>query len=123
MEPRPVLDEVPDHFPLVNGTPIPEQDHLSAEMPQEMTEEVDDLDPGDVGGVELYIQPQAPIGRGDREAGDGGNPVALIAVAQKRGVAPGRPGLAHVRDEQKPAFVEERQMGPTSLGVFLYGAR
>jgi hypothetical protein len=33
-----------------------------------------------------------------------------------------RPGARHVGDEQEARFIEEDQMGPTSLSVFLYAA-
>lgn len=116
-------DEVPDHSALVGGAAIPEQDHRPPEMAQEVPEEPDDLHPGDVDGVEVHIQPQATIRRRDGEAGDGGNAIAPVAVPQEGRAPLRRPGLADIRDEQKPAFVEEREMGSTPLGVFLYGAR
>lgn len=123
MEPGPASNEVADDAALVDGAPVPEEDHLPAEMMQEVPEKLDDLDARDVGGVELDIQPQAAIGGGHREGRDGGGPVAPVAVAREGGEAAGRPGLADVRNEQEPAFVEEREMGATSSGVFLYGAR
>jgi hypothetical protein len=40
-------------------------------------------------------------------------------VFKDRGMANRRPGLAHVRDEEESAFIEEYEMGPKSLGFFL----
>jgi hypothetical protein len=40
-------------------------------------------------------------------------------VSEDWGMADRRPGLAHVRDEEESAFVEEYEMGPKSLGFFL----
>ena len=123
VEPGPAPKELAHDPALVDGASVPEEDHLPPEVPQEVPEKADDLHAGDVGGVEVDIQPQAAIGRRHREGRDGGDPVAPVAVAQEGGKAAGRPGLRDVRDEQEPAFVEEREMGPTSSGVFLYGAR
>lgn len=123
VEPGPAPNEVAHDPALVDGASVPEEDHLPAEVPQEVPEKPDDLHARDVGGVEVDIQPQAAISRGHREGRDGGDPVAPVAVARQGGAAAGRPGLAEVRDEQESAFVEEREMGPTSSGVFLYGAR
>jgi hypothetical protein len=40
-------------------------------------------------------------------------------VSEDRRMANRCPGLAHVRDEEKSAFIEEYEMGPKSLGFFL----
>jgi hypothetical protein len=40
-------------------------------------------------------------------------------VSKDRGTADRRPSLAHVRNEEEAAFVEEDEMGPKSLGFFL----
>ena len=123
VEPGAALKELAHDPALVDRASVPEEDHLAAQVPQEVPEKPDDLHARDVGGVEVDIQPQAAIGRGHREGRDGGDPVAPVAVAREGSEAAGRPGLAEVRDEQEPAFVEEREMGATSSGVFLYGAR
>lgn len=64
-----------------------------------------------------------PLSRwGDRNGGDGRNPIPLVAVSEDGGTADRRPGLADVRNEEEAAFVEEYQMGPKSLGFFLSSA-
>jgi hypothetical protein len=123
VKPRPAPKEFVHESALVDGAAVPEEDHLPAQVPQEVPEKPDDLHPREVGGMEVDVEPQATIGRGHREGRDGGDPVAPVAVAQEGGAAAGRPGPTDVRDEQEPAFVEEREMGATSSGVFLYGAR
>ena len=123
VEPRSAPKELAHEPALVDRASVPEEDHLAAQVPQEVPEKPDDLHARDVGGVEVDIQPQAAIGRRRRKGRDGGDPVVPVAVAREGGAAAGRPGLAEVRDEQKSAFVEEREMGATPSGVFLYGAR
>jgi hypothetical protein len=91
-------------------------------MPQEMTQEAHDLRPRNVLPVELHVQSQPVSARRHGNARDGRDLVAPVAMAELRRAAHGRPGLADVRDEEKSAFVEEDEMGPTSGGVFLYGA-
>lgn len=46
----------------------------------------------------------------------------LIEVVEVGRLALGGPGALDGRDEEEPALIEEDQMGPPVVGVFLYGA-
>lgn len=107
-------DEAP-----VDRAAIPEQHNWSAQMAQQVVQETDDLHPGNVGAVETEVKSKPLTRRGDADGGDGRNPLPRIAVSDNRSMADRRPGLAHVRDEEESAFVEEYEMGPKSLGFFL----
>jgi hypothetical protein len=119
MEPLVLANELLDDEAPVNGAAIPEQHNRSAQVAQKVTQEADDLHPGNIGAVETEIKSK-PLARwGDGDSGDGRNPLPRIAVPEDRGMTDRSPGLAHIRDEEESAFVEEYEMGPKSLGFFL----
>lgn len=64
-------DEILNASAPVDGTAVPEQDHGSAQVPQEMAEEADHFQPRDVGAVESRIEAHSSAGGGDRKGGDG----------------------------------------------------
>ncbi len=118
-EPLVLANELLDDDAPVDGAAIPEQHHRSAQVPEEVTQEADDLHPRNVGAVETEVKSK-PLARwGDGDGGDGRNPLPPVAVSKDRGMADRCPGLAHVRNEKESAFVEEYEMGPKSLGFFL----
>ncbi len=122
VEPGLLVNKVADHLALVDGSTIPEQDHRSPKMVQEVAQKPDNLHARDVDPVELHIESQPLIPWGYREAGDGGDPIPPITVVQEGCSSHRCPGLTDVGDEQEPALVEESQMGLKSSGFFLYGA-
>lgn len=117
-----LLQEGFDVFPLVNSTAVPDKDHRSAQVAQQMLQERDDFCSGDVVGMKAHVESQAFSVGGHREASNNRDFVTPITVAEDRGAAGGGPGSTDVRDEQEPAFVEEGQMGSKFLGFFLYRA-
>lgn len=119
MEALALANELFDDEASVNGAAIPEQHNGSAQVAQEVTQEADDLHPGNVGAVETEVKSKALSRWGDTDGGDGRNPLPRVAVSKDRGLADWRPGLSHVRDEEEAAFVEEHEMGSKSLGFFL----
>lgn len=119
MEPFVLANELFDDDAPVDGAAIPEQHHRSAQVPEEVTQEADDLHSRNIGAMETEVKSK-PLARwGDSDCGDGRNPLPRVAVSEDRGMADRRPGLAHVRNEKESAFVEEHEMGPKSLGFFL----
>ena len=119
MEPLVLANELLNDEAPVDGAAIPEQHNRSAQVPEEVTQEADDLHPRNIGAMETEVKSK-PLARwGDGDGGDGRNPLPRVAVSKDRGMADRRPGLAHVRDEEESAFVEEYEMGPKSLGFFL----
>ncbi len=119
MEPLVLVNELLYDDAPVDGAPIPEQHNRSAQVAQEVTQEAEDLHPGNIGAVETEVKSK-PLARwGDGDSRDGRNPFPRIAVSEDRSMTDRCPGLAHVRDEEESAFVEEYEMGPKSLGFFL----
>jgi len=119
MEPAVVAKEFLDDCAPVDGAAIPQQHNRCAQMPEEVAQKGDDLHPRDVGGMEAKVKSK-PLSRwGDSDSGDGRNPLPPVAVSEDGGTADRRPGLAHVRNKEESAFVEEYEMGAKSLGFFL----
>lgn len=116
------LDKNLNASALVDGAAIPEQDHGSSQMLQEIAEEAHHFQPRNVGAVEPSIEAHSLAGWGDRKSRDGRQAQPLVQVPQLRCSAAGRPGVTDVGDEQEPTFVEEHQMGSLLKGVFLYAA-
>src|SRR3990170_4294030 len=58
----------------------------------------------------------------DTEGGQGGNTVVPVVVMNDRGLPCRPPRPSAGRNEQKAAFIEENQVGPKSLRLFLYAA-
>ena len=119
MEPLVLANEFLDDDTPMDGAAIPEQHNRSAQMAQQVTQESDDLHPGNIGTVETEVESKSLARRGDGDGGDGRNPLPAVAVSKDRGTADRCPSLAHVRNEEESAFVEEYEMGPKSLGFFL----
>ena len=88
-----------DVRPTVDCPAVPQQDHGSAQMAEQVTDEAEDPGAGEVPQVKLKVQADvATLGRhGDRR--DRRDFVAAVAVAQHGGAAHGGPGLPHVGDE------------------------
>jgi hypothetical protein len=118
-EPLVLANELLDDEAPVDGATIPEQHNRSAQVAQQVTQEADDLHSRNIGAMETEVKSK-PLARWrDGDCGDGRNPLPSVAVSEDRGMADRRPSLAHVRDEEESAFVEEYEMGPKSLGFFL----
>lgn len=119
MEPLALANELFNDDACVNGAAVPEQHNWAAQVAQQVTQEADDLHPRNVGAVETEVKSKPLMRRGDTDGGDGRNPLPAVAVSKDRSLADWRPGLAHVRNEEESAFIEEHEMGPKSLGFFL----
>lgn len=121
-EPGMPLDKNFDTSASVDGTAVPEQDHGSPQVLQEMAQEANHFQPRDIGAMEPRIETHSSAGWRDRKGGDGRQAEPFVQVPQLRRPATGCPGVTNVGDEQEPTFVEEDQMRPPAKGVFLYAA-
>jgi len=122
MQPPVPAQKLLDDDAPVDGTTVPKQHNRPEQVPEKMAQESDDLHTGDVGAVEAEVKSKPLAQRGDSDRRDRRNPIPLIAVSEDGRLPDRRPGLADVRDEEEPAFVEEYQMGPKSSSFFLYAA-
>ena len=110
-------------FTLMDLTPIPDQNHVSSQMPQQVSQEANDFCPGDIVDVETDVKSHLFACGGYGEAGDDRNLVAPVAMSQNGGAAHWGPGPTDIGEEQKSGLIEPGEMGPKFLGFFLSGAR
>ena len=119
MESRVLANEFLNDEAPVDRAAIPEQHNRSTQVAQKVMQEADDFHSRNIGAVETEVKSK-PLARwGDGDCGDSRNSLPRVAVSKDRGMADRRPSLAHVRNEEESAFVEEYEMGPKSLGFFL----
>lgn len=121
-EPFVLSEKLTDDDTPVDRAAIPQEHDRTAQMPQEMAQETNDLHAGDVGCVETEVKPKTFARGRHGDGGDGRYAVPPIAVSEDGGLTDRRPGLADVGNEEEPAFVEEDEMGPKFSGFFLYAA-
>ena len=84
IEPLVLANELLDDDTPMDGATIPEQHNRSAQMAQEVTQESDDLHPGNIGTVETEVKSKPLARRGDGDGRDGRNPIPRIAVPADR---------------------------------------
>lgn len=107
----------------VDFSAIPNNEHMSPQMTQQLAQERNDLQSGNIVGMEPHVKPQPPApGRNSQDADDRYF-VPPITVPQDRGLANWSPCPTDVGNQQKSTLVEKPQMGPKSFGLFLYVAR
>ncbi len=107
---------------LVDRRAVPEQEDGPTQMAQEVCGEGLDLKGRDVVGMASKVEGHAmPCGR-DGQGRHGRELGPAAGESKNRGVCPWGPGAPDAGDEQEPGFIEEDQMGATSLRVFLYAA-
>src|SRR5712692_11740912 len=78
-----------------------------------------DLHMGEVGvRMKMEVEPHAaPVGA-DGDGRDRRDFVVAVSMPHDRRVSTRRPGAPDVRDQQKPTFVQEHEMGVQALRVF-----
>lgn len=123
MQPLVLTQKGFDIFTRVDLPPIPDQNHLSSQMPQQVLQEANDFRPGHVVAVETDVKSHSFAEGGDGEAGDDRKLLTPVAMPQEGGAAHRRPGSTDIGDEEKSALIEKGEMGPKCLGFFLFGAR
>lgn len=104
-------EESPDLSPAMNRAAIPEQVDPAAEVTQEVTEEHLDIETCEVVGPTPEVERHAPALRRHREPAANREPIVAVPVTDAWRLASGRPGPADIRDEEKPAFIDEHEMG------------
>jgi hypothetical protein len=89
---------------------------------KQVFEKIVDIQAGKIPGPEMKVEGQMPsFGRHGQRI-DGRNTILLVKMVKKGRLSLGGPSASNVRNEQEARFIEEDQMGPTPVGVFLYGA-
>lgn len=118
VEPRKRSAEVSEQRPSMDASVVPQHDHRPAQVAEQVPEEGADLRGMDVREVELVVKTQASPAGADGQPGDHGDPVVSLPEPQEGRLPPGRPGLAHARDQEEAGFVDEDEVGAQPRGVF-----
>lgn len=111
-----------DLFAPMDGSPIPQKDHRTAKLLEQLFEESPHIQASEVMLAKLDVEGQSLSLRGERQSTDRGDSVLLVHIVEKRRPASGSPGTGDRGNKQKAGFIQEKQVGPTSFGVFLYEA-
>jgi hypothetical protein len=118
MEPRVSLADRLDGRPSMNGTAVPEEDDMAAQMPQEHAAEVRHIHGLEVVRLEADIQTHVLALWGHGKRGQRRDPVMLVIVADDGGVPLRRPGVAARRYEPTATFIQESEVRPQAAGFF-----
>lgn len=108
-----------DRLAFVNAALVPEHDDVAPEMAEEIAKELER-----VRTREVLLHEKTPVEaepaalRTHRDAGDHGDLVPPIAMADDRRLPAGRPRLVDARDQQEARLVDEDEMGAQPRGVF-----
>jgi len=98
VEPREGALQRSDRFSPVDRSVVPDQQHGSTQMTQQVTEEITHLRMLDVLGVEAEVQAQAPPTRTHRKSRDHGDAISALTMTEQRGLAARGPGPLHTWD-------------------------
>jgi len=107
-----------DRLAPVHPKSVPDHDHGLAEMVEELAEEGDDLDLGDVVVVPLVIETEPSAVRADGDPRDDRDPVVALPVPETRRLATGRPGTGDRGRQPEARFVDEDEVGAQPKRVF-----
>ena len=119
VEPREGTAQGTDRLALVDGAPIPEENHGAAEMAEQMPDEVADLGMLDVLRVEMVVQAEMTAAWTHGDSGDGGDPITPLPVVEKRCPSARRPRPAHTGNQEEARLVGEDDVGTQPRGFFL----
>lgn len=108
-----------DGFAAVDRAVVPDQDHGTAEVSEQVAQEGADLRLSNVVREEQEVQAIASPPRAHRNAGDRGDPIAALTMAKQRRFATRCPGSAHARNQDEARLVDEDEVGAQPRGFFL----
>ena len=105
---------------LVGVGVVEQHDHRPAQMPQQVAEELADLDLSDVPQrMQPVVQVESLSLRADRHTRDDRHLVPLVTVANHWRLPTRCPRAQHSGDQEEPALVDEDEIGAQPLGFFL----
>lgn len=97
---------------------VPENKDVTAEVSEQLAQEVPRLHLPNVVGVELEVEVQPPTGRRHRDPRDGRHAVAPIEVMDRRRLADRRPGGGDGRCQLESRLVDKDEVGTQPGSVF-----
>jgi len=102
----------------VDAGPIPQDNHVPAKVPQQVSEERAHLVVRDVLPMTLEVKAEEATSGTDRDTRDDRDPISPVAMSDSRSDSTRRPGLAQRRDQEEARFVDEDEVGTQPCCVF-----
>jgi len=110
--------ELRQRFSVVSLRVVQDRDYWAAQVSQQIAEKDAHLLVPNVVEVKLVEKAQALALRADGDSRDDGDFVTAVTMPMHGGLASGRPGLDHTRDQQESGFVGEDDVGAQPRSVF-----
>ena len=102
----------------MDGSAIPHEHHMAAQMTQQVVQKVMDLLMADVFVVQAKVKSEPAATRTHRQSSNDGDALAAIVMMQQRRLAARRPGAAHGGNHHESGFVGKDEVGAQPRGVF-----
>lgn len=112
------LHQCPQGVTLVGIRIVKECNHVTAQVAQQVAQELAYLDLADVLTMKPVVQAEVLANRAHRYSGDDRDLVPLVPIPNDRRLAPRCPSAQHSRDQEEAGFVDEDEIGAQPPGVF-----
>ena len=122
MQPRIVLKQFSDRWTFVDAPLVPKQDDRTAQVAQQLTQELGHVESLEIVLLKTQVKAHVFANRRYGERRQRRDAIMTIAVSNDGRATLRTPGSTTRGNEQEATFIEEDQMGPTSLSFFLSGA-
>lgn len=119
LQPGMISQKGPDGRVAMDRCPIPERDNRPSDLGQQRLEKAQDIRAFEAAPAELQVQGQAAALGGDGQGRNGRDLLVLEVVGHCGRLPARRPGAFDVGDEQKATFIDENQVRPQALSLFL----
>ncbi len=104
---------------IVNRSTVPHDDHLTAQVTQQIPEEVVHFIATDIVVMQTKVQSKAFATRTDRQTADDRNTITTVVMVQQGCLPARRPRAPHRRYQHEPGFVDKDEVGAQPRGFFL----
>lgn len=110
--------ELVDRLAAMDGAVVQDDEHVAADVAQQVAEEHDHGLALDVVVIQVAVEGAVEPPGADGEARDGGDPIAALAMPDEGRLTDRTPRLAHRRNQEEAGFVDKDEMGCQPRGVF-----
>lgn len=107
---------------IVDRGVVPHDDHVTAQMSEQVPEEIVDLLLGDVLGVHTKVQTEATSAGAHRQSADHREPIATVVVTNNGCLPDRRAGTPHRRNHHDAGFVGKDEVGTQPRSAFFLPA-
>ena len=111
--------DVGDGPPMVNRASIPDEDDVTPEVTQQVTQEDRDFDIREIVRMQVEVEPEVLAAGADGDRGNRRHAIPAGPMVQHRRLAARRPRAAHGRGQLKAGFIGKHEMGVQPPRFFL----